>query len=73
MPNMKKEDLHQIMETQCQHLAITQCTEFLIVLLIFEELFDGTLGAWKTDPLYFKSKTWSSPRRPLFLPAISFE
>ena len=49
------------METQCQHLTITQCNEMLKLLQIFEELFDGTLGTWKTDPLDFKSKENAKP------------
>ena len=32
------------METQCQNLTMTQRNEFLILLQIFEELFNGTLG-----------------------------
>ena len=39
------------METQCQHLTITQRNELLKLLQNIEELFDGTLGTCKTDPL----------------------
>ena len=41
------------METQCQILTITQCNEFLKLLKIFEELFDGTLRTWTTDTVDF--------------------
>ena len=44
------------METQCQHLIITQRNEFLKLLYKLEELFDGTLGTWKTYPVDFKLK-----------------
>ena len=44
------------MKTQCQHLKITQCNEFLKLLHRFKELFDVTLGTWKTDPVDFKLK-----------------
>ena len=35
------------METQCQHLTMTQPTELLKLLQRFEEFSDGTLGTWK--------------------------
>ena len=44
------------METQCQHLTMTQCTELLELLQIFEELFNGTLCTWKTDLVDFELK-----------------
>ena len=44
------------METQCQHLTIIQRNEFLKLLHIFEELFDGTLGICRTDPVDFELK-----------------
>ena len=39
------------METQCQHLTETQCNKLLKLLQKNEDLFDGTLGTWKTDPV----------------------
>ena len=57
----EKENLHKVMETQCQHLTITKRTEFLKSLHIFEELFYGTLGTWKTDSVDFKLKQYSNP------------
>ena len=50
----KKEYLHKVMETQCQHLTITQSNRLLKLLQKFKELFDGTFGAWKTDPVDFE-------------------
>ena len=44
------------MENQCQHLTTTQHNALLKLLHIFEELFDGTLGTWKRDPVNFKLK-----------------
>ena len=35
------------METQCQHMTITQRNELIKLLQKFEELFDGTLGTRK--------------------------
>ena len=44
------------METQCQHLTMIQRNELLKLLQKFEELFDGTLGTWKTDSVDFELK-----------------
>ena len=49
------------METQCQHLTMTQRNEFLKLLQKFEELLDGTLGTWKTDPVDFELKEDMNP------------
>ena len=52
----EKADLHKVIETQCQHLTMTQRNEMLKLLQIFEYLFDGTLGTCKTDILLFELK-----------------
>ena len=44
------------MKNQCQHLKETECNELLKVLQKNEELFDGILGTWKTDPVDFELK-----------------
>ena len=44
------------MENQFQHLNMMQRNELLKLLQKFEELFDGTLGIWKTDPVDFELK-----------------
>ena len=49
------------MKTQCQHLTITQRNELLKLLQKFEELFNVTLGTWKTDPVDFKLKWDDKP------------
>ena len=43
------------MESRCQHLMITQ-RKLLKLLHKFEELFNGTLDTWKTDPVDFELK-----------------
>ena len=50
---LEKAYLHQVMETQCQHLTMTQSNEILKLLQKIEYLFDGTLGTCKTDPVDF--------------------
>ena len=52
----EKADLHKVMETQCQNLTTTQHNKLLKLLHIFEELFNGTLGNWKADPLDLELK-----------------
>ena len=49
------------METQCQHSRTTQQNEWLKLLDKFEELFNGTIGTWKTDPLDFELKEDAEP------------
>ena len=46
----------KVIKIQCQNLTVTQLTELLKILQNFEELFDGTLGIWKTDPVHFELK-----------------
>ena len=52
----EKADLHKVMENQFQHLTMTKRNELLKLLQKLEELFGGTLGTWKTDPVDFKLK-----------------
>ena len=51
-----KADLNKVMKNQCQNLTETPHNELLKLLQNFEELFDGTLGIWKTDPVHFELK-----------------
>ena len=39
------------METQCQHLTMTQRNKLIKLLHKFEDFFKRTLGTWKTDPV----------------------
>ena len=48
------------METQFKHLTMTHCTELIKLLLIYEELLDGTLDTWKTHPADFNLKKMQS-------------
>ena len=52
----EKANLNKVMETQCQHLSEAERNKLLKLLQNFEEFFDGTLGAWKTDPVDFELK-----------------
>ena len=60
------------MENQCQHLKMTQSNELLQLLQKFEELLDGTLGTWKTDPVDLELKEDAKPicLRPYPVPKV---
>ena len=60
------------MENQCQHLTMTQRNEFLKLLPKIEELFDGTLSTWKTDPVDLNLKEVAEPicLRPFPVPKV---
>ena len=49
-------NLHKVMENQCKHLTGAQRNELLKLLQRLEELFDGTLGTWKTNTVDFELK-----------------
>ena len=58
--NYKKADLPEVVKT-CTHLSQHEQNELLEVLLEFEDLFDGTLGDWKTEPVSFELKRDAKP------------
>ena len=49
------------METQCQHLTITQQNELLKLLQTSQQLFDGKFGTWITYPVDFDLKDDGKP------------
>ena len=57
----EKVDLHKVMETQCQHLTMTQRNELLQLLQKIEDLFDKTLVTWITDLVDFELKEDAKP------------
>ena len=57
----KKADLPEIFEKDCKHLTPDEQNQLLEVLLEFEDLFDSTLGDWKTEPVSFGLKEGSKP------------
>ncbi len=48
--------LPSIIKNNCAHLSTSHCNSLLLLLLKFEELFDGTLGDWKLPPVSFELK-----------------
>jgi hypothetical protein len=58
--NYKKADLPEVIRT-CTQLSQHEQNELLEVLQEFEDLFDGTLGDWKTEPFSFELKKDAKP------------
>ena len=56
MQNMKKANLPELVKSNCSHLSSNKQFKLLEVLIEFEDLFDGTLGDWDTEPVSFKLK-----------------
>jgi hypothetical protein len=46
-------DLSKIVE-ECTHLEKSEQKQLLQLLQKYEDLFDGSLGTWKTDPIQLK-------------------
>jgi hypothetical protein len=57
----KMADLQSVVSTNCSHLSLQDQNKLLELLTEFEELFDGTLGDWKTDPMSFELKEGDKP------------
>ena len=57
----KKVNLNKIMIEQCQHLTATDRHRILHLLNKFEDLFDGTLGTWKTTTVDLELKDDAKP------------
>ena len=57
----EKADLQSIVNTNCSYLSLHNQNKLLELLTKFEELFDGTLGDWKTDPMSFELKESTKP------------
>eukprot|EP00804_Cyclotella_cryptica_P026366 CCRYP_007685-RA/>CCRYP_007685-RA protein AED:0.46 eAED:0.46 QI:0/-1/0/1/-1/1/1/0/85 len=59
--NYKKADLQSIVSTSCTHLSLQDQNSLLELLTEFEELFDGTLGDWNTEPMSLELKEGTKP------------
>ena len=47
----EKADLPKVIQKNCSHLSSIQQANLLKLLQKYEELFDGTLGGFQTDPV----------------------
>jgi hypothetical protein len=52
----KKADLRAVVDATGPHLSLQDKNKLLDLLKDFDELFDGTLGDWKTEPVSFELK-----------------
>ena len=69
--NYKKADLPAVVKT-CTHLSQHEQNELLDVLQEFEDLFDGTLGDWNTEPVSFEMKKDAKPYHSRAYPIPKF-
>ena len=57
----EKADLQAVDSSNCTRLSPDQQKKLLDVLTEFEEIFNGTLGDWKTKPNSFELKEGAKP------------
>ena len=71
----EKGDPPSIVNDNCSHLSLHQRTSLLKLLTKFEELFDGTLGEWDTEPVSLELKEGAKPYagKPYPIPRIHRE
>jgi hypothetical protein len=55
----EKANLPEIIANNCSHLSPDKQIKLLWVLTEYEDLFLGTLGDWKTEPVFFELKEGS--------------
>ena len=73
--NYQKANLAEIVNDYSDHLSVPERHKLLELLTEFEELFDGTLGDFKTDPISFELKEGAKAfhGRPFPIPHIHLE
>ena len=57
----EKSDLKAVVSNHCGHLTNSNQEKLLKLLTEFEDLFDGTLGDWDTEPVSLKLKEGAKP------------
>ena len=57
----EKADLQSVVSTNCTHLSLQDQNILLELLTEYEELFDGTLGDWNSEPVSFELKKGTKP------------
>ncbi len=71
----EKAGLQAVVRVNCTHLSPDQQKKLLEVLTELEDLFDGTLGDRKTEPVSFELKEDTTPYhgRPYPFPKVHKE
>ncbi len=59
--NYEKADLQAVVDTTGPHLSLHDKNKLLELLKEFEELCNGTLGDWRTEPVSFELKEGAKP------------
>ena len=59
--NYEKANLPKIVQDNCTHLTLDKRNKLLRLLLSYENLFDGTLGDWQTEPVKFELNADARP------------
>jgi hypothetical protein len=59
--NYEQADLQAVVDATEPHLSFWDENKLLELLKEFEELFDRTLGDWKTEPVSFELKEGAKP------------
>ena len=59
--NYEKADLRAMVDATGPHLSLHDKNKLLELLKEFEELFDGTLHDWRTEPVSFELKEGAKP------------
>ncbi len=59
--NYEKADLQSVVRDNCKHLALHEQNKFLDLLTEYEDLFYGTLGDWKTEPVSLELNNGAKP------------
>ena len=57
----EKADLPKVIRENCSHLKSSEQAKLLKLLQKYEELFDGTLGDFQTDPVRFNLNLGAKP------------
>ncbi len=57
----EKADLQSVVSANCTRLSLPDQNKLLELLTEYEELFDGTLGDWNTEPVSFELKEGTKP------------
>ena len=57
----EKADLQSVVSANCTHLSLQDQNKLLELLTEYEELFDGTLGDWNSEPVSFELKKGTKP------------
>ena len=68
----EKADLQAVVNENCAHLNVHDRNKLLGLLTEFEELLDGTLGNWKTEPVSFDLKEGAKPYHGRAFPVPKF-